>query len=666
MKWVRTHDGYEVTLAGGITLTETWTEFAVDADATAAATAAVAVGVPVHVTAVDPTVTIPDPGPDPYARLSDLEALEVEGADPLPLVADALSDDASDVAQGVDGRIAIGTAARLAAVDADPSSAFRIQQDGRLAAQVDSVAGASMVAVDANPASAFRVQQDARLVAGRPIHAWAYGVRTGTGTDQSAALALAFAAAEALGGGAHVVLPPGVITIAGGFSLAGYSSGIIGHGSSAGASFGATTGTVIRCIAQTGPVLDFTGFLYPNAQRGRAIFADFAVEGDGTAGTTKKGVYLYAGEASSSTSWRNVTIGKTGGVPLHVKDHYLSDFHGVTVTTPVSVAANDVPYVLLEGASGSRFFGLGIRSTVFDGTADCGVSGAVRMLMGAVYQQHRSLFSGMWFENMHVPSNGSLVVTQTNAVTFSDTQHFDCFKVAGATSTTHFRLESPATSNLGGNIIRGVIPGQGTNADDIDRGVIVQQSGNRIEGSKGYRGNHVQLDAGVEYTHVSLGGALGAANTAAWINNSGNLTNDLHDHAQGLHEWGGRNASNVRHRMLGVDMGDKLTTFATQTGSWAVNLSGGANAFIVPLGGATTMTGFTGFTAGTEQVGRRVTLILKQDATGSRTVSWHSSVRFAGNTAPTLSPAANAVDVLTFLYDGTVWREQSRSLGQAA
>lgn len=49
-------------------------------------------------------------------------------------------------------------------------------------------------------------------------------------------------------------------------------------------------------------------------------------------------------------------------------------------------------------------------------------------------------------------------------------------------------------------------------------------------------------------------------------------------------------------------------------------------------------------------------LILKQDATGSRTVTWPASVKWSGG-APTLSSAANAVDrIVLASYDGgTTW-----------
>ncbi|MBL8121559.1 hypothetical protein JNM87_02310 [Candidatus Saccharibacteria bacterium] len=49
-------------------------------------------------------------------------------------------------------------------------------------------------------------------------------------------------------------------------------------------------------------------------------------------------------------------------------------------------------------------------------------------------------------------------------------------------------------------------------------------------------------------------------------------------------------------------------------------------------------------------------LYLKQDATGSRTVTWPGSVNWSGG-APTISTGANQVDILVFesLDGGTNW-----------
>ena len=55
--------------------------------------------------------------------------------------------------------------------------------------------------------------------------------------------------------------------------------------------------------------------------------------------------------------------------------------------------------------------------------------------------------------------------------------------------------------------------------------------------------------------------------------------------------------------------------------------------------------------------GGSFTLILRQDASGSRTVTWPGSVRWGGATAPTLTTTANKVDIITFVTmdEGTKW-----------
>lgn len=45
-------------------------------------------------------------------------------------------------------------------------------------------------------------------------------------------------------------------------------------------------------------------------------------------------------------------------------------------------------------------------------------------------------------------------------------------------------------------------------------------------------------------------------------------------------------------------------------------------------------------------------LRLVQDATGSRTVTW-PSMKWAGGAAPTLTTAANSVDIVSIYYNGT-------------
>lgn len=69
-----------------------------------------------------------------------------------------------------------------------------------------------------------------------------------------------------------------------------------------------------------------------------------------------------------------------------------------------------------------------------------------------------------------------------------------------------------------------------------------------------------------------------------------------------------------------------------------------------------TLSGNRTFTFLNGQKGRTYLLILKQDATGSRTVTWPPSVRWPGSTPtaapPTLTTTANKTDYITFFYNG--------------
>lgn len=62
------------------------------------------------------------------------------------------------------------------------------------------------------------------------------------------------------------------------------------------------------------------------------------------------------------------------------------------------------------------------------------------------------------------------------------------------------------------------------------------------------------------------------------------------------------------------------------------------------------------FTFPTAAAGKSLTIVLVQDATGSRTVTWPGTVKWPGGTAPTLTTAAAKTDAFTFLCaDGTNW-----------
>jgi hypothetical protein len=67
-----------------------------------------------------------------------------------------------------------------------------------------------------------------------------------------------------------------------------------------------------------------------------------------------------------------------------------------------------------------------------------------------------------------------------------------------------------------------------------------------------------------------------------------------------------------------------------------------------------TLTGNATITMPTATSGKSFIMYLKQDGTGSRTVTW-STVKWAGGTAPTITATASRQDIYSFFADGTNW-----------
>ena len=68
-----------------------------------------------------------------------------------------------------------------------------------------------------------------------------------------------------------------------------------------------------------------------------------------------------------------------------------------------------------------------------------------------------------------------------------------------------------------------------------------------------------------------------------------------------------------------------------------------------------TLTGNCTFTFPTATAGRSFFLLLKQDGTGGRTVTWPAAVKWPASTAPTITSTASRTDKFVFTADGTNW-----------
>ena len=103
-----------------------------------------------------------------------------------------------------------------------------------------------------------------------------------------------------------------------------------------------------------------------------------------------------------------------------------------------------------------------------------------------------------------------------------------------------------------------------------------------------------------------------------------------------------------------VKLGSEATLTDGATISWDVSTSPIAK---VTLGGNRTLNAPTN-----QNAGGFYSLLIVQDGTGSRTLSFNSAYKFTGATAPTLTTTASAKDLIVFRSDGTNLLEVGRSL----
>jgi hypothetical protein len=76
----------------------------------------------------------------------------------------------------------------------------------------------------------------------------------------------------------------------------------------------------------------------------------------------------------------------------------------------------------------------------------------------------------------------------------------------------------------------------------------------------------------------------------------------------------------------------------------------------VTLAGNRTLNAATG-----AQAGQFVSLLIIQDGTGSRTVTFNAAYEFKDDTAPTLTTTASKGDLFVFRYNGSKYLEVGRN-----
>jgi hypothetical protein len=100
-----------------------------------------------------------------------------------------------------------------------------------------------------------------------------------------------------------------------------------------------------------------------------------------------------------------------------------------------------------------------------------------------------------------------------------------------------------------------------------------------------------------------------------------------------------------------------VATVNAATGASTINLVAGStlttgltvgcSAYDLTLTGNVVFTA-SGFNAGTLQ---KISLVLRQDATGGRTITWPAAIKWSTGTAPTFVTTANTITVITLVSD---------------
>lgn len=130
-----------------------------------------------------------------------------------------------------------------------------------------------------------------------------------------------------------------------------------------------------------------------------------------------------------------------------------------------------------------------------------------------------------------------------------------------------------------------------------------------------------------------------------------------------LDTWAGKTAPTGA--VVGTTDSQTLTTKTIEAGTFTngyteeVATANTSTAYTIDLANGSvqilTLTGNCTFTFPTATAGRSFIMILKQDGTGSRTVTWPSAVKWPAGTAPTITSTASKADKYIFTADGTNW-----------
>src|SRR5687768_2224687 len=96
-------------------------------------------------------------------------------------------------------------------------------------------------------------------------------------------------------------------------------------------------------------------------------------------------------------------------------------------------------------------------------------------------------------------------------------------------------------------------------------------------------------------------------------------------------------------------MQSKLTPYAlTDAATIAIDWNNSQNQYVTVAGNRT-------LTFSNPVAGQIYSVQITQDSSGSRTITWPSTVKWAGGSAPTLTATASKTDFVYFMYTGSYY-----------
>jgi hypothetical protein len=379
--------------------------------------------------------------------------------------------------------------------------------------------------------------------------------------------------------------------------------------------------------------------------------------------TTAQGLYIEAQKVTGVTTGYgihqagvndlNLFVGKTdiGGSPSTLSGNHLfgvqwsptinGDLAAFVVQTVANPAANHTASVSGADLQG----GTAVGNAFTFGT----VQGAVARVV------HRGTAQ---ISNVNMLRATSPSFSSTGTISASTGVYIDSQKVTGVTTGYGIYQNGSADANFFSGQVR-----VGANINLSGAAMTLAGSGFGDGSVTGTVGVHSTANynaspvAGITFVNKNTSGGAYAGMGGITVGKENALDNDTAGYlALHTRPAGGNNTERLRINSTGLvsvvgNITAKQVIAGTQTltdgTTVAWNLDSGAVG-TVTLADNRTLAAPTNIKAGATYY-----LIVKQDGTGSRTLTFDAVYKFPGGVAPTLSTAPNATDIFTFVSDGT-------------